>query len=76
VLHYTRLERLEGTNTLAYWVHSKVTNKMKCCEYGPIGRTATDKTKVRGLNPGTGREIKDKTDDKNIKQTIDCNCLK
>jgi hypothetical protein len=45
---------LQETNTLAYWAHSKVTKKMKCCEYGPIGRTATDKTKVKGLNPGTG----------------------
>jgi hypothetical protein len=25
---------LSGTNTLAYWAHSKVTKKMKCCEYG------------------------------------------
>ncbi len=49
---------------------------MKCCECGPIGRTATEKTKVKGLNPGTGKEIKDKTDDKNIKQTINNNGLK
>ncbi len=24
-----------GKVTLAYWVHSKVTEKMKCCEYSP-----------------------------------------
>jgi hypothetical protein len=26
---------LPVTNTLAYWVNSYVTKKMKCCEYGP-----------------------------------------
>ncbi len=25
---------LPGTNNLAYWAHSKVMKKMKCCEYG------------------------------------------
>ncbi len=26
---------LSVTNAVAYWVHSYVTKKMKCCEYGP-----------------------------------------
>jgi hypothetical protein len=23
------------TNTLAYWIHTQVAKKIKCCEYGP-----------------------------------------
>ncbi len=26
---------LPGTNTLAYWAHSHLMKKMKCCEYSP-----------------------------------------
>jgi hypothetical protein len=26
---------LPGTNTAAFWAHSKVMKKMNCCEYGP-----------------------------------------
>ncbi len=29
------LKTLPGTNTFSYWVHLKVTKKMKCCKYGP-----------------------------------------
>ncbi len=29
-------KRLSGSNTLAYWAHSKVTKIIKCCEYGPV----------------------------------------
>ncbi len=25
----------QGTNTLTYWAHSKVTEKMRSCEFGP-----------------------------------------
>jgi hypothetical protein len=34
--HYILICRkgLPWTNTLAYWAHSKVRKKMKCCEYG------------------------------------------
>ncbi len=32
----SQLERLYRYNNLAYWAHSKVTEKMKCCEYGPL----------------------------------------
>ncbi len=28
---------MSETNTLAYWVHSQVSQKMKCCEYAPNG---------------------------------------
>jgi hypothetical protein len=33
VFHNTRLERVAGTNTLAYWAHSKVTKKIGLCEF-------------------------------------------
>ncbi len=33
VLHYTRLEKIAGTNTLTYWDHLQVAKKMKCCKY-------------------------------------------
>jgi hypothetical protein len=38
--HYITLvlKDLTGTNTLPYWTHLQVTNKMKCCEYGSSGR--------------------------------------
>ncbi len=38
VFFLARLSNLLLYNTPAYWAHSKVTNKMKCCEceYGPI----------------------------------------
>jgi hypothetical protein len=35
VFDYPRLERLAGESALAYWARSKVTKKIKFCEYGP-----------------------------------------
>ncbi len=32
---------LPRTNTPAYWIHLKVTKKMKRCEWGTIRQTAT-----------------------------------
>jgi hypothetical protein len=32
-LHYTKLDRLPETNTLAYWYHSEVTEELKYFEY-------------------------------------------
>jgi hypothetical protein len=33
VLHYIRLDKVAGTNSLANWTLSKVTKKIKRCEY-------------------------------------------
>ncbi len=34
--HQIRLDGLPRTNTLAYWTHSEVTKKIKCCKYGHL----------------------------------------